>query len=112
MSARPKLADVLRARIRALRAARGLTQEQLCERADLSLDAISRIEGGSRAPTLDTLKRIADGLGVPLEDLIRSDPPPKAATPEALSRLVALLEGEPELSKKLSRKSPGLSCGS
>jgi transcriptional regulator with XRE-family HTH domain len=73
-----------------------MTQEQLCERAGLSLDAISRIEGGSRVPTLDTLRRIADGLSVPLEDLVRSDPPPKAATPEALRRLVALLEPEPE----------------
>ena len=96
MTARPKVEDLLRDRIRVIRHERGMTQEQLCERAGLSLDAISRIEGGSRVPTLDTAKRIADALRVPLEDLIRSEPLPKAPTPEPLRRLVALLEPEPK----------------
>jgi transcriptional regulator with XRE-family HTH domain len=65
----------VRARIRELRTARGLTQEQLCEHAGISIDAITRIESGSRTPTLSTLASIAKALGVdrkPLEAVVRS----------------------------------------
>jgi transcriptional regulator with XRE-family HTH domain len=48
-----------------------LTQQQLAERAGMDRQAINRIEQGHQSPILDNLLRIAEGLGVPLADLVR-----------------------------------------
>jgi transcriptional regulator with XRE-family HTH domain len=48
--------------VRRLRKARGLTQEQLAERAELSSDTIRRLELGSFSPSLDTLIKLNTGL--------------------------------------------------
>lgn len=60
----PGLADVVRSRVRELRRECGITQEQLCELAGVSIDAVTRIEGGRRVPNLETLERIAFALSV------------------------------------------------
>ena len=61
------------ATVRRLRLQAGLTQEQLGERCDMDLSAVSRLERGQRNPRLDTLVRISRALGVPpaalLEDV-------------------------------------------
>ena len=59
--------DLLReigVRIRALRAARGWTQEQLATRARLQASAVSRIENGELGFTLSTGAVLARALGV------------------------------------------------
>jgi transcriptional regulator with XRE-family HTH domain len=91
----PPLRDLVRRRIRALRVERGLSQEALCERACVSVDAVSRIEGGSRVPTLDTLEKLADALGVTVIDLLRSPRPATTPARPVVRRVVALLEREP-----------------
>jgi transcriptional regulator with XRE-family HTH domain len=58
--------------VRRLRAARKLTQEQLAERSDLSVDAIRRIERGAFSPSLDTLDKLTVGLNVSLKTLFQS----------------------------------------
>ena len=55
--------------IRSLRRARGLTQERLAERSDLSTDAIRRIEAGRLSPTLATIGKLATGLQLSLSTL-------------------------------------------
>lgn len=47
-----------------------ITQMQLAERADLSLDSIKRIEGGKRTMSLENFLRISDALCVPLSCLL------------------------------------------
>lgn len=98
------LRDVVRRRIRELRRDRGLTQEELCEHAGISIDAISRIEGGSRVPTLDTIDAIAAALSVsPLAFFDGASPlvsPKKQAVP--LRRIVALLEGKEDALLRLA----------
>lgn len=94
MVAQP-LRDRVRQRIRTLRTERGLSQEALCERAGISVDAVTRIERGSRVPTLDTLERLAEALGISVTDLLGSMPPPRESKAPALRRLLALLEREP-----------------
>lgn len=42
----------------------------LCQAAGISLDAVSRIENGTRAPTLETVEKLAKGLGVSVAHLI------------------------------------------
>ena len=46
------------------RLATGLTQRQLAERMGTSQAAIARLESGRRLPTIDTLYRLAQILGV------------------------------------------------
>jgi transcriptional regulator with XRE-family HTH domain len=46
----------------ALRATRGLTQEQLATRAHLQRPVLSRIEGAKAMPTIPTLERLAVAL--------------------------------------------------
>ena len=46
-----------------------MTQEQLSERARISVSFLSMIERGERAPHLETLAAIADALDVRLAEL-------------------------------------------
>ena len=55
--------------IRQLRISRGLTQEALAEKCDLSVDAVRRIEWGTISPSLDTLTKLAHGLDISLRTL-------------------------------------------
>jgi transcriptional regulator with XRE-family HTH domain len=57
-------------RLKRLRKARGLTQEQLAHRAQLSLGYVARLEIGRHDPTLSTLKKLAKALGVPVTRLV------------------------------------------
>ena len=87
----PSIDDVVRDRLRELRRARGLTQEVLSERAGISVDAVNRIEHGSRAPTLGTLAKLATALGVEVVDLVRTSPLPAPRFPAAVERVAAML---------------------
>lgn len=62
-------------RIKAKRVARKLTQRKLAEAAGVSLPYLSRIESGLRQPPLDTLERIATGLGCRVHSLIPARAP-------------------------------------
>ncbi len=52
-----------------IRRVRGLTQNDLATLAGVSQPTIARIENGSDAVTLRTLRQIADALGVNVSDL-------------------------------------------
>ncbi len=54
--------DAVRAVI-AARLERNMTQKELAERTGIRQSNISRIESGASSPTIDTLARIAAGLG-------------------------------------------------
>ena len=58
-------------RIRAFRAAQGLTQDALAARAGLHRVHVTQIEGGRYpSPRLDTLRRLTKALGVSLTELL------------------------------------------
>ncbi len=49
----------------------GLSQEKLARLADVSNNTLINIEAGKQDnPTIDTLKKVAKALSVPIEDLI------------------------------------------
>ena len=49
----------------------GISQDQLSKKSDLAFHTIAKIEAGSTPnPTIETVKKIADALGVSLDDLI------------------------------------------
>ena len=56
-------------RIKRYRELRGLTQDELARQAQIPSTAISRLEHGSRKITLEEAVRVADALGIQLEDL-------------------------------------------
>ncbi len=50
----------------------GISQDVLSKRANLAFHTIAKIEAGSTPnPTIDTVKKIADALGVTLDDLMK-----------------------------------------
>ena len=55
--------------IKTLRLKRGLTQEQLAEKAGLSLDFIGKIEVNINEPGLKSLIKIANALDVHIKEL-------------------------------------------
>ena len=58
--------DVIRAIVDA-RTSQNMTQKELAEKTGIRQSNISRIENGSASPTIDTLARIAAGLGKQLK---------------------------------------------
>jgi transcriptional regulator with XRE-family HTH domain len=62
--------------IRRVREHANLTQHEVCGRSGIDVATYSRIEQGHSSPKLDTLIRIADAIGVGLDDLVRTGPPP------------------------------------
>lgn len=73
-----------------------LTQVELAERAELSLDFIKRVEGGQRSMSLDNFLRIADALHVPLSFLLYD----QAETMSDMERMLGILEGRNEKQKE------------
>ncbi|MCI0429615.1 MAG: helix-turn-helix domain-containing protein [Rhodospirillales bacterium] len=63
-------------RVKALRQRRGLSQEELAERIDRSLNAISSIERGRTLPNFTTLERLSQVLGAPVRDFFEHPPDP------------------------------------
>lgn len=50
----------------------GISQDILSKRANLAFHTIAKIEAGSTPdPRIETVKKIADALGVSLDDLIK-----------------------------------------
>lgn len=87
------------ARIKQLRKAQRLTQEQLAERAGLSDKFVGELERGKANPTLTTLAALSDALGVSLVDLLGVQPERARLTPrqatqvrDALASIESLVE--------------------
>lgn len=56
-------------RLSALRAKKGITQEQLADTVGITVESISNIERGIYGPKFDNLEKIAMALNVPICDL-------------------------------------------
>ena len=58
--------DVIRAIVEA-RTSMNLTQQQLAERTGINQSDISKLENGTRNPSVNLLKRLADGMDMMLK---------------------------------------------
>ena len=58
------------ARIRAVREGANLSQLELSRRSGIAQESLSRIEKGRRDPRLGTLRRLAQGMGLSLDQLL------------------------------------------
>ena len=61
----------IRNKVRDLRAAREMTQQQLADRIDLTRQTVIAIEGDKYSPSLETAFRIANVFDVPLEQVFQ-----------------------------------------
>jgi DNA-binding XRE family transcriptional regulator len=66
MEAEMKYYDLL-IKFRTARENKGISQEDLAEKANINRTTLSKIESGLRNATLDTLMRLAKALGMNLE---------------------------------------------
>ena len=58
--------------IKKYRAKLGISQDKLSKLASITLHTITKIESGSTPnPTIETMAKIAKGLGVSIDDLIK-----------------------------------------
>lgn len=67
-------------RIREERQKLNLTQEKLSEAVNVSTTYIGQIERGERCPTLETLLRISNSLGVSIDYLLHESINPSSTT--------------------------------
>lgn len=61
-------------KLRQLRRQKDLTQEQLAERADISVEFLSLMERGINSPSFKSLEKLSDALGVPVKELFEFKP--------------------------------------
>jgi transcriptional regulator with XRE-family HTH domain len=54
-----------------LRREKGLSQEELADRAEVHQTYLSGVERGKRNPTITVLQRIAEALGADIENLVQ-----------------------------------------
>ena len=79
MSTKPS--EIFKKRLRAAREFRELSQGELATRAGLQASAVSHFETGTRKPSFDNLKRLADALRVTTDYLLgRTDDMEASAT--------------------------------
>ena len=65
----------VRRRLRELRTDRGLTLQQVAERANIDVSTLSRLEAGKRRLALDHIPALASALGVSADELLASSLP-------------------------------------
>ena len=68
----PKNISTIGDNLRKLRLRAGFSQDALSKRASLAFHTISKIEAGATPnPTIDTVKKLADALGVSLDEIMK-----------------------------------------
>ncbi|MHB1864897.1 MAG: HAD-IA family hydrolase [Candidatus Saccharimonadales bacterium] len=69
-----KLERALGQRIQSMRLAAGLTQQRLCNQANISYSTLTKIERGAiKSPSIFTVQAIAEAIGVSLDKLIGTE---------------------------------------
>lgn len=68
-----KLKERVAARIKVLRRCRGLTQGELAEMIERTVDAVFALERGRSLPSFDTLERLSRVLDVPAREFFDED---------------------------------------
>ena len=56
--------------LKRLRVRKGLSQDALARKADITREYVNKLEAGRYDPTVGVLKRLAKALGVPVTELL------------------------------------------
>ncbi|PWB38334.1 MAG: DNA-binding protein [Parcubacteria group bacterium] len=57
--------------VRRIREEKGMTQGDLCRKLALDRAYLSNVESGKKNPTLATIERLAEALGVSVDELLK-----------------------------------------
>ena len=57
--------------LKKIREQKGMTQGDICRALNLDRGYVSSVENGKRNPTLSTLKKLADALKIPVDELLK-----------------------------------------
>lgn len=79
-------------RIKTMRRALGLTQQALADRTEVSRIYIQALESGRRTPSMKLLNKLADALGVEVQDLVKT-----VSSPGGRLQLEEVLQASPEV---------------
>ena len=83
-------------RLRHFRTTQGLSQEQVALSSELNTNSVGMIERGLKSPTLVTLKRICDSLGItPAELFLYDGEQQPADNGPAIQKVETLMRGLP-----------------
>jgi transcriptional regulator with XRE-family HTH domain len=82
-----RLEETFGKRVRELRTGIGMTQPQLAEAIDMSVEWVRRIENGGASPSFETITALANALDVRPQDLFGDASPPLA------SRIAVAVQG-------------------
>ena len=96
--------DIAGKRLKELRLKQGLTQQQLAEKASISVAFLSFIEQGRRNGSLQTYADLSKALGLDLGDLLRSDKAGKAVYVDPPQSFPGLTASESQVMLKLVKK--------
>ena len=102
-------ADGFAGRLRELRGAAGLTQQQLADRASMTRDGIAQLERGRCSPAWPTVLAICSALGVSCEEFRQApaDAPKKGPGRPPKGKAADVAEGPPPGEKPRKRKPKG-----
>jgi len=98
--------DHLADNIKAIREARGLSQQQIAKAADIPRATWTHLESGGANPTLGVLVKVASALQVRLDELLA--PPRQPARHLKASELPTRTKGDVAIRKLLPEPLPGL----
>jgi transcriptional regulator with XRE-family HTH domain len=81
-------------RLRSIRRAHRISQEELAERAGRSVEAISNLERGINLPSFETLEQLARALGIPIRDFFEL-PDGDQERSDLLAEIITVARGLP-----------------
>ncbi len=85
--------QLLGKRVLEIRVRLGLTQEELAFRCNMHASHIGFLERGERNPSLETLSRLAEGLEIPLHELLNFGEDVKIiGQDETINRIIAYIK--------------------
>jgi len=85
------------ANLKAIRRGQGVSQPEVAKSAGVSTQVISNLERGTSIPSIDTLCKIARGLGVDARELFNAGLPNKRRSASQASKLIELMATFDEL---------------
>lgn len=86
--------EIFRERLREARKLRGYNQDELATKAGMPASSVAHFEGGTRKPSFESLRRLANALEITTDYLLgRADDPEMSQAGDPLYRDVARLTG-------------------
>lgn len=90
MMTKEELMQLIAQNLRKCRDERDLTQEEVAEKAGISIAFLANIERGCKIMSVPVLRNLADSLGVSTDYLLYED------SDDKLNNIIALLRDQPE----------------